>query len=74
MFQILKGMFVRLNKNEPHTTHRKPRRVFSVTAYKDTTENKNATGAALAVFLRHLLRTVFKCRLNAFYIGDYFAD
>ncbi|EAA2983708.1 hypothetical protein DNY73_19540 [Salmonella enterica subsp. diarizonae] len=41
-------------------------------AYKDTPANKNATGATLAVFLRHLLRTVFKCRLNAFYIGGYF--
>ncbi|ECJ5907107.1 hypothetical protein FNI26_23745 [Salmonella enterica subsp. diarizonae] len=73
MFLILKEMFVRLNKNEPHTTPQKAPARFSVTAYKDTSANKNATGAALAVFLLHLLRTVFKCRLNAFYIGGYFA-
>ncbi|ECF5937437.1 hypothetical protein FNI43_21450 [Salmonella enterica subsp. diarizonae] len=60
------------SKRTPHNATESPQRVFSVMAYKDTPANKNATGAALAVFLHHLLRTVFKCRLNAFYIGGYF--
>ncbi|EBV5765393.1 hypothetical protein S777_23270 [Salmonella enterica subsp. enterica serovar Hvittingfoss] len=67
MFQILKEMFVRLNKNEPHTTPQKAPGAFLVSRHTKTPpENKNATGAALAVFLNHLLRTVFKCRLNPF--------